>query len=228
MTAVGFEAYWPSLVPVVASVVVGCRRALADEFSSRQISHRRVVARCRAVAVLALMRPVWQAGGAEVSVVYALDVSRSVASGFVQSALEFMRKANAQGRPAETRYVVFADRPRLVDSADDIPAIAVVSGQSASAPVIRASGNRAIDQGATNLERALDEALRASSRRRQTPGAVHRWQSDRRGRLASAASPAGRRSASVRISGHAARHDPTPGWRASRLPTSCTATNRSP
>src|SRR6185436_12556401 len=94
--------------------------------------------------VLALMRPVWQAGGAEVSVVYALDVSRSVASAFVQSALEFMRKSNVQGRPAETRYVVFADRPRLVDSVDEIPAIAVVSGQSASAPVnSRMPGNRA-------------------------------------------------------------------------------------
>ena len=71
--------------------------------------------------VLALMRPVWQTGGTDVSVVYALDVSRSVASGFIQSALEFVRKANAQGHPADARYVVFADPPRLVNSADDIP-----------------------------------------------------------------------------------------------------------
>jgi hypothetical protein len=36
--------------------------------------------------VLALLRPVWTAPVTQVSVVYALDVSRSVASGFVQSA----------------------------------------------------------------------------------------------------------------------------------------------
>ena len=56
--------------------------------------------------------------------------------------------------------MVFADRPRLVDSVDEIPAIAVVSGQSASAPVSSSvAGDGAIDQGATNLERALDQAL---------------------------------------------------------------------
>jgi hypothetical protein len=161
MTVVGFEAYWPSLFLLLLPLLWGAGARSRTSSSQRQTAVLTVLRGCALVGlVLALMRPVWQAGGAEVSVVYALDVSRSVASAFVQSALEFMRKSNVQGHTAETRYVVFADRPELVDSVDEIPAIAVVSGQSASAPVNSGvSGNRAIDQGATNLERALDQAL---------------------------------------------------------------------
>jgi len=161
MTAVGFEAYWPLLFLLLLPVLGFAGARSRTNSSPRHIAVLTLLRGCALVAlVLALMRPVWQAGGVDVSVVYALDVSRSVAGGFVQSALEFMRKANAQGHPAGARYVVFADRPRLVDNVDEIPAITVVSGQSASAPVSSSVvGNGAIDQGATNLERALDQAL---------------------------------------------------------------------
>jgi len=161
MTAVGFEAYWPLLFLLLLPLLWFAGMRSRTNSSRRQIAVLTVLRGCALVGlVLALMRPVWQAAGAEVSMVYALDVSRSVAGAFVQSALEFMRKANAQGHPAETRYVVFADRPRLVDRVDEIPAIAVVSGQSPNAPVTSGvPGDRAINQGATNLERALDQAL---------------------------------------------------------------------
>ena len=60
--------------------------------------------------VLGLLRPVWTAPVTQVSVVYALDVSRSVASGFVQSALQFAQRANREAKPEAVRYVVFAER----------------------------------------------------------------------------------------------------------------------
>ena len=63
-----------------------------------------------AALVLALTQPVLQRTITDISVVYALDVSRSVAPAFVQSALDWMRQANKTGKPAQARYVVFADR----------------------------------------------------------------------------------------------------------------------
>jgi FtsH-binding integral membrane protein len=98
MTVVGFEAYWPSLFLLLLPLLWVAGARSRTNSSQRQTAVLTVLRGCALVGlVLALMRPVWQAGGAEVSVVYALDVSRSVASAFVQSALEFMRKSNVQG-----------------------------------------------------------------------------------------------------------------------------------
>ena len=163
MTAVGFEAYWPLLLLLLLPVVWGAGARSRTNSSPRHIAVLTLLRGCALVALaVALMRPVWQAGGADVSVVYALDVSRSVAGGFIQSALEFIRKANTWGQPADARYVVFADRPRLVDSAEEIPRIAVVSGRLMSAVATARdvdADSGVINQGATNLERALDQAL---------------------------------------------------------------------
>ncbi len=100
--------------------------------------------------VLALAQPVLQRAITDVSVVYALDVSRSVAPAFVQNSMDWMRQANRTGRPAHARYVVFADRPRLLNSVEEIEAVAVSADTTAS--------RSAIAQGATDLEQALDMA----------------------------------------------------------------------
>jgi hypothetical protein len=76
-------------------------------------AHVAAVSVLRALTIIALiaalMQPVWTASMRQVSVVYALDVSRSVASGFVHSAMQFIDKANREAAPAHARYVVFAD-----------------------------------------------------------------------------------------------------------------------
>lgn len=102
--------------------------------------------------VAALLRPAWTAPMKEVSVVYVLDVSRSVASGFVQSALQFAQKASQQAKPALERFVVFAKDARLVARAQDVSTLAV-SDRPADAR------GATLYQGVTDLERALDEAM---------------------------------------------------------------------
>ncbi|HZP85555.1 MAG TPA: VWA domain-containing protein [Burkholderiales bacterium] len=102
--------------------------------------------------VAALLRPAWITAMKEVSVIYALDVSRSVASGFVQSALQFAQKTDREAKPAHSRYVAFAQDARLLDRAEDIRGLAV-----GDRPEDQEKG--VLYQGATNLERALDEAL---------------------------------------------------------------------
>ena len=106
-----------------------------------------------AALVAALMQPLWTASIQQVSVVYALDVSRSVASGFVHSALEFIEKANREAAPAVARYVVFADGARMVTSTQSVAQLGVTA--------VGGADPRLLYRGETNLELALDEALLA-------------------------------------------------------------------
>ncbi|HEX9452240.1 MAG TPA: VWA domain-containing protein [Burkholderiales bacterium] len=98
--------------------------------------------------VVALTEPLLPRTITDISVVYALDVSHSVAPAFVQGALDWMRQANKKGAPAQARYVVFANRPRLLNSLEDIESVSVTGDAAPS--------RSAIGQNATDLELALD------------------------------------------------------------------------
>jgi Ca-activated chloride channel homolog len=100
--------------------------------------------------VLALAQPELKRALTDISVVYALDVSRSVDPAFVQSSLNWIREANAKAMPALARYVVFADRPRLVNSIEEIESINVSDNAGEAKSVI--------GQGATDIEQALNTA----------------------------------------------------------------------
>ncbi len=90
---------------------------------------------------LALARPQWVSPAGEVAVVYALDVSHSVAPEFVEQARRWIAKTSQAGRPAAARYIAFA-------------------GRALSLPRLEALGDSArLDPGATNLERALEQSL---------------------------------------------------------------------
>lgn len=102
--------------------------------------------------ILAIAQPRLFVRDEAVSVVYALDISRSVAPASVSGALEWIRTANARFQPAEARYLVFADRARYVESVDNVPAVAVSSTE-------RSDRTQTIAQGATDIEQALRAAL---------------------------------------------------------------------
>jgi len=126
--------------------------------STLNLSRRRIVAATSLRALtfllvlLSLMQPVWQASTRAISVVYALDVSLSVAPTFMQSALDWIRDVNREYAPASARYVVFAQRAILVDELEQVRQVRVTTTPEA------ANGG-ALQQNATNLELALDEAL---------------------------------------------------------------------
>ncbi|HVY07145.1 MAG TPA: VWA domain-containing protein, partial [Burkholderiales bacterium] len=120
--------------------------------------HLRVATTLRALAIacmaLALMRPQWTGSSSDVSVVYALDVSRSVSPAFVESAIEWIGRADREGEPGRSRYVAFADHAVTFDDAQAIRSLAVSDGRPR-----RSDGQDAVDRSATNIERALDAAL---------------------------------------------------------------------
>jgi uncharacterized membrane protein len=102
-----------------------------------------------AAIIGALMRPALHRTSEEVSVVYALDVSSSVSRRFLDEALEWIAGVDKDHKPAQSRFVVFADRAKLLDSLADVRALKLATEDGA------ASRNDLIHEGATNLEDAL-------------------------------------------------------------------------
>ena len=111
---------------------------------------------------LALMRPQWLAQSGDVSVVYALDISRSVSSSFIEAAIQWIEQADREGAPAHARYLAFADHALMLDKPGDIRSLLVTEGRARGAPAEATT----IDQAATNLEHALDTALMSLDRDR--------------------------------------------------------------
>ncbi len=146
-------ATWPLWLLLLLPVVWwGARRSRANLGRWHLVTVTVLRTLALALVVAALLQPVWSRTGARVSVVYALDVSRSVAAEFVQSALDFAERAGRQAQPAASRFVVFGEDARLVGSADEVADVSVSA-------VSRPGANGAVYQGATDLERALDLAL---------------------------------------------------------------------
>lgn len=160
-----FEAPW-ALALILALPIIWWVAARTRTNLSRK--HLRSVALLRSLALvflaLALSQPVWHGHTNEISVVYALDVSRSVASDYVDDALGWIDAAQQQQQPAHSNVVVFANRPAVVRDTAGARAVAVSDskpGESASE-----SDVQSINRSATDLEAALDESLGALSRDR--------------------------------------------------------------
>lgn len=147
---------WPFLFLVGIYFLWWVRWRTASSLSQRHLN-RTTVARSALVAllVLALTKPVWHRTGTWVSVVYVLDVSTSVSSTFIDSALQWIASATAQGSPAHARYIAFAANPKVVENVEQLRSLPVSSGESFDGPL----SDGIIDQSSTNIESALLRAL---------------------------------------------------------------------
>ena len=126
MSGLSFTALWPLALLAIVPLIWWIRHRSATHLSPRLLDTVMALRACAfALLVAALARPVWQAPARDVSVVYALDVSRSVAPAYIESALKWIRDANRAQSPATARYVVFADRAVLLDDIDQVPKLAV-------------------------------------------------------------------------------------------------------
>lgn len=155
MTRLVVEAWWPlvALAIVVPLVVWFAMRSLSP-LSGR---HRFLLGAVRLLALacvaVALMRPSWLGQSTDVSVIYALDVSKSVDPAFIDAAIRWMDKARLENPTAGARFVAFADRPRFVDSPEAIRAVPLATRAGASP--------EALDPLVTDLERTLESVAGA-------------------------------------------------------------------
>jgi Mg-chelatase subunit ChlD len=152
MESLGFATAWPLLLlavlPVVWSLAVHSRAAIG-----RGRTLAAAVLRCLALILiaLALMRPALRIAEERISVVYAVDISRSVSPAFVDSALDWIADSERRHRPAQSRVLAFADRARLVETPDALRALTVSADGDGA--------DDAIDQSATDLEQALTASV---------------------------------------------------------------------
>ena len=105
------------------------------------------------------------------SVVYAIDVSRSVSSAFLKQALQWAGDSNRRYHPDHVRYLVFADGVRLLETPEQVLSVSVTSEPLDRKPFTRkpiaknATGgspgfdNNVIAQTATDIEAALRAAM---------------------------------------------------------------------
>ena len=100
------------VLPIIWMVAARTRTNLSRK-------HLVTVAALRSLALaflaVALSQPVWHDSTSEISVVYALDVSRSVASDFVNDALRWIEAAQREQQPAHSNIVVFAKQTGTAD-----------------------------------------------------------------------------------------------------------------
>lgn len=130
------------------------------------VSHRlslATVARSLALVLLvvALAQPMVSQRDVSKSVVYAIDVSRSVSSAFLKEALEWTQTANKRYQPDQVRYLVFADGVRLLESAEQVLSV-LVSSEALPGTAFGergGAGDGTIVQTGTDIEAALHAAM---------------------------------------------------------------------
>lgn len=148
-----FEAAWAAVLLLLLAIIWIAAWRSRTNLSAQ---HRWVATALRSLALAALvgalMQPVWQRQSKEISVVYAIDASRSVATRFIDDALRWTETASAARTDLTTRYVVFGDRAQLLSGLDAVRNVGLTTEG-------RAGEGTTIHQGATNIESALQEAL---------------------------------------------------------------------
>src|SRR5262249_16937775 len=111
------HSYWPLACLLILPYVWWIQRRTRSHISSR---HLLVCTAVRSTIVLmliaSLMQPFVDRQAEPLSIVYALDISRSVAPSAIQSALNWIQKANSIGRPAHERFIAFGGNSAVFEN----------------------------------------------------------------------------------------------------------------
>lgn len=121
--------------------------------------HLRLLTAFRAVSLLAvilgLAQPIIRYGNQDISVIYALDVSRSVAADFIDKSLKWIDEVEERHNPAHSRIIIFGQNRTVVSSTEEAKSITIADfGKDALS-----SDSSHVEQSGTNLEAAIDESL---------------------------------------------------------------------
>jgi uncharacterized membrane protein len=153
-----FDTYWPLFLLLAIPYLWWAQRKTLTDLSAKHLQLSAAV-RSAIVALLALamMQPVIYRLGSWLSVVYLLDVSQSVSPPGIQSAMEWIQRTNDAGRPQQARFIPFAANSTVFESLDQLKKVNVTLTRTQGAQ----GGSAPIDQSATDIEGAIDTAIRS-------------------------------------------------------------------
>src|SRR5215813_734239 len=146
-----FDTYWPLLLLLVIPYLWWAQHRTLTDLSPK---HLQLAGLVRSVIValiaIALMQPVIYRAGSWISVVYLVDVSQSVSPPAIQSAIQWIQQTNDAGHADHARFIPFAANAAVFEKLDQIKDVQVASTASRGS----------IDQSGTNIENAIDTAIR--------------------------------------------------------------------
>jgi Ca-activated chloride channel family protein len=146
-----FDTYWPALLLLLIPYVWWVLRRTQTDLSPKHLQLAGIVrSAIVALIALALMQPVLYRAGSWISVVYLLDVSQSVSPSAIQSSMQWIQQTNDSGRPDHARFIPFAANATVFEKLDQMKDVHVASSASRGS----------IDQSGTNIEDAIDTAIR--------------------------------------------------------------------
>lgn len=147
-----FDTYWPLIFLLLIPYVWWVQRKTLTDLSPKHLQISGVVrSAIVALLVLALMQPVIYRSGAWVSVVYLLDVSESIAPAAIQSAIQWIQQTNSAGHPDHARFIPFGANSTVFENLDQLKEVKVANAVSGGS----------IDQSGTDIENAIDTAIRS-------------------------------------------------------------------
>ena len=148
----GFDTYWPLLLLLIVPYLWWVQRKTLTDLSPKHLQLSGAVrSTIVALIALALMQPVLYRSGSWLSVVYLLDVSQSVSPAGIQSAIQWIQQTNTSGQPDHARFVPFAANSTVFETLDQLKQVQVASQSSQGS----------IDQSGTDIEGAIDTAVRS-------------------------------------------------------------------
>jgi Ca-activated chloride channel family protein len=147
-----FDTYWPLLLLLVVPYLWWVQRKTLTDLSPKHLQLSGTV-RSAIITLLALslMQPVLYRSGAWLSVVYLLDVSQSVSPPAIQSAIQWIEQTNNSGNASQSRFIPFAANSTVFETLPQLKEVEVASKSSRGS----------IDQSGTNIESAIDNAVRS-------------------------------------------------------------------
>src|SRR5689334_23541385 len=97
---------------------------------------------------LAAMQPSIDQAGKTLSLVYLLDVSKSISPPAVQSAIQWIQETDIKGHADQRRFIAFGSNAIQFETLDQLGSVQVANDVSAI---------QSVDQSGTNIENARSE-----------------------------------------------------------------------
>ncbi len=155
--SLSFETFWPLLFLPALAYLWWVRFGTDTSLTSR---HLTLLTWIRSAVVLllvaALMRPLLNRPGKELSTIFLLDISRSISPEFLNAAIQWSGEAVQKGNPAHARFIGFGAQSAVVERAEELGSLAVYDGAAVESGDVQPG---AIDQSRTNIERAVRQAM---------------------------------------------------------------------